>query len=99
MGSPMVFHTAPPHPASKARITCSLQLAGGAEASQKGLGLRMPPAKGGERSGPEPLSIAGLKRFRDGDRGALSIRHRIHYFAAPIGTVAAGIIFWTSAAL
>src|SRR3977135_706935 len=45
MGSPRVFHTAPPQPASKARITCSPQLAGGPEASQNGLGQRMPPAK------------------------------------------------------
>src|ERR1035438_8482921 len=37
MGSPMVFQTAPPQPASKARMTCSPRLAGGPEASQKGL--------------------------------------------------------------
>src|SRR5271154_431495 len=42
IGSPSVFHTAPPQPASKARITCSPVFAGGAEASQKGLGLLMP---------------------------------------------------------
>src|ERR1019366_10687791 len=42
MGSPSVFHTAPPQPASKARITCSPVFAGGADASQKGLGLLMP---------------------------------------------------------
>src|SRR5690348_17784051 len=45
IGSPMVFQTAPPQPASKARMTWSPQLAGGPEASQKGLGQRMPPAK------------------------------------------------------
>src|SRR5437588_5224443 len=45
MGSPRVFQTAPPHPASKARITWSPQFAGGPEASQNGLGHRMPPAK------------------------------------------------------
>src|SRR5579863_3753773 len=45
MGSPMVFQTAPPHPASNARITWSPQLAGGPDASQNGLGHRMPPAK------------------------------------------------------
>src|SRR5580704_2525163 len=38
----MVFQTAPPQPASKARITCSPQLVGGAEASQKGLRHLMP---------------------------------------------------------
>src|SRR5208282_1578103 len=38
----MVFHTAPPHPASNARCTCKPELLGGAEASQKGFGERMP---------------------------------------------------------
>src|SRR5580704_4348847 len=38
----MVFQTAPPHPASKARWTCIPELLGGAEASQKGFGERMP---------------------------------------------------------
>src|SRR5262249_4139983 len=42
MGSPSVFHTAPPQPASNARITCSPLFAGGAEASQNGFGLLMP---------------------------------------------------------
>ena len=42
MGSPKVFQTAPPQPASKALMTCSPELAGGPEASQKGLGLLMP---------------------------------------------------------
>src|SRR5262252_2769869 len=42
MGSPRVFQTAPPQPASKARMTCSPQLVGGAEASQKGLGHLIP---------------------------------------------------------
>src|SRR5208283_1525374 len=49
MGSPRVFQTAPPQPASKARITWLPQLVGGPEASQKGLGHRM-PAKLVERS-------------------------------------------------
>jgi hypothetical protein len=41
-GSPMVFHTAPPQPASKARMTCSPVFVGGAEASQNGLGVWIP---------------------------------------------------------
>ncbi len=49
IGSPSVFHTAPPQPASKARMTCSPELVGGALASQNGLGLLM-PAKSIERS-------------------------------------------------
>src|SRR5438477_1553920 len=38
----MVFHTAPPHPASNARCTCIPELLGGADASQKGFGERIP---------------------------------------------------------
>src|SRR5579862_2670803 len=38
----MVFHTAPPQPASNARWTWAPELAGGAEASQKGFGERIP---------------------------------------------------------
>jgi hypothetical protein len=43
IGWPSVFHTAPPQPASNARITCSPEFVGGAEASQKGFGDTMPP--------------------------------------------------------
>ena len=42
MGSPMVFQTAPPQPASKARITWPPVLVGGPEASQKGFGELRP---------------------------------------------------------
>src|ERR1700733_6703249 len=38
----MVFHTAPPQPASKARVTWPPVLVGGPEASQNGLGLVTP---------------------------------------------------------
>src|ERR1700675_2009083 len=38
----MVFQTAPPQPASNARCICAPELVGGAEASQKGLGERIP---------------------------------------------------------
>src|ERR1700691_5093663 len=99
MGSPMVFHTAPPHPASKARITCSPQLAGGAEASQNGLGLQMPPAKVVERSGPAALSMTRLEGTHDGDCSALPIRDRIHHLASSIDAIAARIILRTAAAL
>src|SRR4029079_10893696 len=50
IGLPSVFHTAPPQPASNARITCGPEFVGGAEASQKGLGLLI-PAKSIDRSG------------------------------------------------
>ena len=42
IGSPRVFHTAPPQPASKARSTIDPMFVGGAEASQKGFGDLMP---------------------------------------------------------
>src|SRR5688572_7108735 len=42
IGSPSVFQTAPPQPASNARMTCSPLFAGGALASQNGFGLLMP---------------------------------------------------------
>src|SRR5258708_37702273 len=38
----MVFHTAPPQPASNARCTCIPELLGGADASQNGFGERIP---------------------------------------------------------
>ena len=42
IGSPIVFQTAPPQPASNARITCPAVFVGGPEASQNGLGDSMP---------------------------------------------------------
>jgi hypothetical protein len=42
-GSPIVFQTAPPQPASNALHTWYAEFVGGAEASQKGLGDLMPP--------------------------------------------------------
>src|SRR5882724_4027944 len=42
MGSPMVFHTNPPQPASKARCACPTVFDGGPDATQKGLGDLMP---------------------------------------------------------
>ena len=66
MGSPMVFHTAPPQPASKARMTCSPQLVGGPEASQKGLGLRMPMKSRGQVSHGAPPWL--LRDARAGQR-------------------------------
>src|SRR5262245_34470048 len=46
---PSVFQTAPPQPYSKARMTCSPEFDGGAEASQNGFGDLM-PAQFAERS-------------------------------------------------
>src|SRR5437899_11567162 len=84
MGSPIVFQTAPPHPASNARITCSPQLAGGPEASQKGLGQRM-PAKLVVRSATVLL--------QNGEGGALAVRHRVDHFTSAVDAISDRIIF------
>src|SRR5215472_3242587 len=92
IGSPMVFQTAPPQPASKARITCSPQLVGGAEASQNGFGLGM-PANVTERSGTGWSGIGLLEGFGDSRPGPLPIGHGVHHFPASVDAVASRIIF------
>src|SRR5579883_1683308 len=79
----MVFHTAPPQPASKARRTWSPQLAGGPEASQNGLGEWILPANLMLRS-----AIFALQPIGDADRGALSSGHGIDHFASAVDTIA-----------
>src|SRR5580692_12116971 len=78
MGSPIVFHTAPPHPASKARMICSPQLVGGADASQNGLGHSMPQnvvaSVGLGMLDPQPRGNADARAF--------SVGHCVDYFAA-----------------
>src|ERR1700753_3706092 len=92
MGSPMVFHTAPPQPASNALMICSPQLVGGADASQKGLRQGMPQkvvasvGLGSGNGSPQPRG--------DADARAFSVRHRIHDFAASVGAVATGKKIW-----
>src|SRR5204863_1027238 len=83
--SPIVFHTAPPQPASKARRTWSPQFAGGPDANQNGLGEWILPAKRILRSAILPLQPVG-----DPDAGALAAGHRVHYFASAIYAVATG---------
>src|SRR5205085_8194694 len=60
MGSPRVFQTAPPHPASNARSTIEPMFVGGAEASQKGLGDLM-PAKATLRSAMSRKAFGGVR--------------------------------------
>src|ERR1700728_980507 len=84
----MVFHTAPPQPASKARMICSPQLVGGADASQKGFRHGMPQkvvASVGLGCGtvsPQPCG--------DADTRAFSVSHRVYHFAAAVSAVATG---------
>jgi hypothetical protein len=69
-------------------MICSPQLVGGAEASQKGLTHGMPQkvvASVGLSSGK-----FGLQPRGNADARAFSVCYCIHYFAAAIGTVAAG---------
>ena len=87
MGSPIVFQTAPPQPASNARMICSPQLVGGADASQNGLGQGIPQnvvARVGLSSGKVSLQPRGYS-----DARAFSIRHSVDNFPAAIGAVAA----------
>src|SRR5215831_6153362 len=95
IGSPIVFQTAPPQPASNARITCSPQLVGGAEASQNGFGEKILPANSTEMSGMAIESDMGLlQELHQGQRCAFSVRDGINHFPATIHAVAARKIFW-----
>src|SRR5262245_11500530 len=82
----MVFQTAPPQPASKARLTWYSELVGGAEASQKGLGART-PQKLMLRSGTGTSS--GQQRVNP-PRRDLAVLHGIDNLAAAADAVAAG---------
>src|ERR1700733_5845983 len=86
IGSPMVFHTAPPQPASKARMICSPQLVGGALASQKGLGHSIPPAEFVVRSAMRDLRF---KSSRHRECCPLSICYRVDDLATAVHTIAA----------
>src|ERR1700758_4297547 len=82
----MVFHTAPPQPASNARCTCIPELLGGAEASQNGLGERI-PAK---------LMLRSATRhqpFMNRPRREFTVLHRHHgrSSASPTDAVASGV--------
>src|ERR1039458_2105193 len=83
----MVFHTAPPHPASNARITCSPQLVGGALASQNGFSHRM-PARFVVRSANLCLR-SPAQPFRDPVCRAFAVRDRIHHLASAVHAIPA----------
>ena len=57
------------------------------------------PAKIVERSGLGLSNMTRLKRTHDRLARALSIRHRIHHFAAAVHKIAAGEIFGTASSL
>src|SRR6267378_2770218 len=90
MGSPSVFQTAPPHPASNARITWSPQLAGGPDASQNGFGQRMPFAKLVVRSAM--LHLLLFERLRHRHACAFALGHGVYYFASAVHAIAACVV-------
>src|SRR5579875_330740 len=83
----MVFHTAPPQPESNARMICSPQLVGGADASQNGLRRRI-PAKVVSSVGLGILSSEYPRGHPEA--GALPIRDSVDHLAAAIRAVATG---------
>src|SRR5262245_42800773 len=89
IGSPSVFHTAPPHPASNARMTCSPLFAGGAEASQKGFGLLM-PANSMLRSAMRCSVIFASPTRHQRARGVAAVGDGVHDLFAAIDAIAAG---------
>src|SRR6266481_7707318 len=91
IGSPMVFHTAPPQPASKARMIWYAVLVGGPEASQKGLGERT-PQKLMLRSGIDPPAVGSFQCVMNSRSGFLAMGDGIHHFTATIDTVPASEI-------
>src|SRR5712675_771871 len=103
MGSPSVFQTAPPQPASNARSTCSPQFAGGPDASQKGLGQLIAPANmvvrsailDSLRSGPicNRRQVANLPyKIYHAERCSFSFGYCIYYFSAAVHAVACGVV-------
>src|SRR5271170_4121798 len=88
IGSPIVFQTAPPQPASNARIICSPQFVGGADASQKGF-IQGIPQNVVSRVGLM-LATLRLQPCRNSDACTFSICDRIHNFAAAVGAISTG---------
>src|SRR5215469_1587952 len=88
----MVFQTAPRHPASKARITCSPQFVGGAEASQNGF-WHLIPAKVVSSVGLG-LFMLGLQPRSYPDRCALSIGDGIDDLAPSVRAITACEVHW-----
>src|ERR1700692_98512 len=79
----MVFQTAPPQPASKARMICSPQLVGGADASQNGLGHGMPQ----KVVASVGLGMLDLQPRGNADASAFSVSDGVDHFTAAVGAV------------
>src|ERR1700726_1941224 len=92
IGSPIVFQTAPPQPASNARITCSPQFVGGADASQNGLRHGIP--QNVVSSVGLGLDMLPLQPRGNANAGALSIRNRVHNLAAAVRAISTRKKLW-----
>src|ERR1700741_3375401 len=92
IGSPIVFQTAPPQPASNARITCSPQFVGGADASQNGLRHGIPQKV--VSSVGLTLDMLHLQPRGDPDARAFSVRDCVHPLAAAIRTIPTSKKLW-----
>src|SRR6266511_5797339 len=84
IGSPIVFQTAPPQPASNALATWPYVFVGGPEASQKGFGDSI-PAKFTRKSAMGPPA----QRFVNPRRRRNPVRGRVHDFRSTVRAVAA----------
>src|SRR6187399_2778599 len=83
--SPRVFQTAPPQPASNARLTLYALSVGGAEASQKGLGDLIP------RNVVVRSAMSFPQKTVDGEGGHFAVLHGGHsQVLSAKDTVAAG---------
>src|ERR1700679_871808 len=92
MGSPIVFHTAPPQPASNARIICSPQFVGGADASQNGLMHGMP--QNVLSSVGLGLGILCLQPLGNAAARAFPISNRVNNLSAAVGAVSTSKKLW-----
>src|SRR5271168_3698787 len=90
----MVFQTAPPQPASKARITCSPQLVGGADANQNGFGELMPAVFAARLGAALEVgsAMSGLvhEGLRDADGCPLTVGYGVDNLATAVHTVSTG---------
>src|SRR5579863_3280614 len=99
IGSPIVFHTAPPHPASNARITWPAVFVGGPLASQNGFGDSS-PQNFTRRSAMRFLQLAQITPLScrshaaplpepriDSTRSGHAFGHRVHHFLAAVGAI------------
>src|SRR5277367_5091267 len=88
----IVFQTAPPQPASNARMICSPQFVGGADASQNGLRHGIP--QNVVSSVDLGFGKLSLQPRGNSDAGAFPIRNRVHNLAAAVCAVSARKKLW-----